>query len=58
MWLFSDGIDDPQDDTVMKKHSTNALYSAVNNMMDAIRTEAHNAQQDAAHRIIQIQYQE
>jgi hypothetical protein len=44
----------PQDVTVMEMHSTEALYCAVKSLMHAIRTEDQDAQQDAAHRMIQI----
>jgi len=52
MWLFSGVPEDPEDDTVMKKHSAEALCSAVKSLMDAIRTKDKEAQQDAAHRMI------
>ena len=54
MWLFSGAPDDPKDDTVMEKHGAEALYSAVKRFMHATRTENKEAQQDAAHRMIQI----
>jgi len=54
MWLFSGAPDDPEDDAVMEKHSTNALYSAVNSLMHVIGTGDEDAEQDAAHRMIQI----
>jgi hypothetical protein len=54
MWLNSGAPEDPQDETVMEKHCTNALYSAVKSLMHAIRTEDQDAQQDAAHWMIQI----
>jgi hypothetical protein len=54
MWLFSDWPDDPEDETVIEKHGTNALYSAVKGLMNAIRTELEDAQQDPAHWMIQI----
>jgi len=54
MWLFSGAPDDPEDETLMEKHGTEALYSAVKSLMHAIRTEDQEAQQDGAHRMIQI----
>jgi len=54
MWLFSGGPDDPEDENVMEKHAADALCSAVKSLMHAIRTEDQDAQQDAAHRMIQI----
>jgi len=38
----------------MQKHGAEALYSAVKSLMHATRTEDKHAQQDAAHRMIQI----
>jgi hypothetical protein len=54
MWLFSGAPEDPEDDTVMEKHGAETLYSAVKSLMHAIRTKDEEAQQDAAHRMIQI----
>jgi len=54
MWLFSGVRKDPEDDTVMEKHGAEALYSAVKSLMHAIQTKDEEAQQDVAHRIIQI----
>jgi len=54
LWLCSGGPGDPEDETVMEMHGADALYSAVQSMMQAIRTEDQDTQQDAAHRIIQI----
>ena len=54
MWLFSGAPEDPEDDTVMEMHSTDAVNSAVKSLMHAIRTEDPDAQQDPAHRMIQI----
>ena len=54
MWLFSVAPADPEDETVMEAHGADALYSAVKSLMHAIRTEDKDAQQDAAHRMIQI----
>jgi len=54
MWLFSGAPENPEDDTVMEKHGAEALYSAVKRLMHAIRTEDEEAQQDVAHRMIQI----
>ena len=36
-----------------EKHGADALYSAVKSLMHAIRTKDQEAQQDAAHRMIQ-----
>jgi len=52
--LFSGAPEDPVDDTVMEMHGLNALYSAVKSLIDAIRTEDHVTQPDAARQIIQI----
>jgi len=54
MWLFSGAPEDPEDETVMEMHCADALYSAVKSLMHAIWTEDQDAQQDAAHRMIQI----
>jgi len=54
MWLFPGPPDDREDETVKEKHGADALYSAVKSLMHAIRTEDEEAQQDAAHRMIQI----
>jgi len=54
MWLFSGAPEDPEDETVKEKHGADALYSAVKSLTHAIRTEDKEAQQDAAHRMIQI----
>jgi len=54
MWLFSGAPEDPEDETVMEKHGADGLYSAVKSLMHAIQTEDQEAQQDAAHRMIQI----
>jgi hypothetical protein len=53
-WWFSGASEDPEDDSVMEKHGANALCSTVKSLMHAILTEDHNAQQDTAHRMIQI----
>jgi hypothetical protein len=37
----------------MEMHGADAQYSAVKSLMHAIRTEDQEAQQDAAHRMIQ-----
>jgi len=54
MWLFSGGPDNPEDDTVIEKHGADAMYSAVKSLMHAIQTNDKEAQQDAAHGMIQI----
>jgi hypothetical protein len=54
IWQFSGATEDPEDETVMEMHSTDALYSALKSLMHAIRTEDQDAQHDAAHRMIQI----
>jgi predicted nucleic acid-binding Zn ribbon protein len=54
MLLFSGAPEDPENETVMDKHSADALYSAVKCLTDAINTEDKDAQHNMAHRIIQI----
>ena len=54
MWMFSGAPDDREDETVMEMHCANALYTAVNSVMHAIRTEDQDAQQDAAPRMSPI----
>jgi len=54
MWLFSGVPEDPEDETVMDQHGADAFCSAVKILMHAIRTEDEEAQQDTAHRMIQI----
>jgi len=54
MWLLSGTPEDPADDTVMEKHGAEALYSAVKGLMHAMWTDDEEAQQDVAHRMIQI----
>jgi hypothetical protein len=54
MWLFSGAPEDQDDETVMEMHGADALYSAVKRLMHAIRTEDQDAEQDAAHRMIQF----
>jgi hypothetical protein len=54
MWLFSDAPEDPEDQTVMEKHGADALYSPVKSLIHAVRIEDQDAQQDAAHWMIQI----
>jgi len=56
MWLFSGAPEYPEDDTLMEKPGAEALDSAVKSLMHPIRTEYEDAQQDAAHRQIQIAY--
>ena len=46
--------EDPEDDTMMEKHDAEALYSAVKSLMHAIQTKDEEAQQNAAHQMIQI----
>jgi hypothetical protein len=53
MWLFSRAHEDPEDHTVMQQDGAEASYSAVKSLMHAIWTEDENAQQDAAHWMIQ-----
>ena len=58
--MFSDyvavsGVSEyPEDNTVMEKHGTEALYCALESVMHAIGTEDEHAQHDVAHRIIPI----
>jgi hypothetical protein len=54
MWLFSDAPENPEDETLMDKHRAEALHSEVKRFMHALWTEGQDAQQDAAHRVIQI----
>jgi hypothetical protein len=54
MWLFSGAPEDPVDKTVMEMHGTDALYSTEKSWLHSIRTDEQDAQQDAAHRMIQI----
>jgi hypothetical protein len=54
MWLFSGVPENPEGETLMEMHGTDALYSAVKRLMHAIRPADEEAQQDAAHRMIQI----
>jgi len=54
MWLFPGTPEDPEGNTVMEKHGAKALYSAGKSLMHAIRTNDKHAQEDAAHRMIQI----
>ena len=54
MWLFSGAPKVPEDEPVMEKHGADVLYFAVESLMQAIRTEDEEAQQDAAHWMIQI----
>jgi hypothetical protein len=52
MWLFSGAPKDPEDETVMEKHSADALYVALKSLMHAICPEDKDAQQDTAHWMI------
>jgi len=54
MWQFSGAPEDPEDDTMMEKHCTDAEYWAVNSLMHPIRTEDKEAQQNVAHQMIEI----
>ena len=54
MWLFSGVPEDPEDDTAMAMHGADALYSLVLSLMHAIRTQDLDAQQHAAHRMVEI----
>ena len=54
MWLFSGVPEYSEGDTVMEKHGAEALYSAVNSLTHAIRTEDEDTQRDAAHWMMQI----
>jgi hypothetical protein len=54
MWLSSGVAEDPEDDTLMQKHGAEAVYSAVKSLMHAILPKDEEAQQDVAHRMIQI----
>jgi len=54
MWLFSGVPKEPENEAAMEMHSADALNCAVKSLMHRIRTEDQDAQQDAAHRTIQI----
>jgi len=54
MWMFSGASGNSEDDPVMKNLCTDILYSMMKSLMHAIQTEYNNAQQDPAHRTIQI----
>jgi len=54
MRLFSVLSENPEVDTVMEKHGAEALHSAGKSLMHAIQTEDKDAQQVAAHQMIQI----
>jgi hypothetical protein len=54
MWLLSDASGDPEDDTVMENHGTNAHFSAGMSLVQVILTADHDAQQHAANRMTQI----
>jgi hypothetical protein len=53
VWLYSGASDDPDNDTVIEKHSAEAFHSAVKSLMNAIWSKHDEAQQDVAHRMIQ-----
>jgi len=52
VWLFSAAPGNGEDDTVMEKKCTEALYSAMKSLVHAIQTEDTAAQQDTAHYMI------
>jgi len=54
IWLFPGAPWNSEDDTVIEKHGTKALYSRVKSAMHAIQTEDNKAQRDAAHSMIHI----
>ena len=54
MWRCPSAPEDADDDTVVEKHSGEALDPAVKSLIRAFWTEVHNTQQDAAHRMIQV----
>jgi hypothetical protein len=54
MWLLSGTPDNREANMVMEQHESDALYSTVKSLMHAIHTQDEGAQQDAAHRMIQI----
>jgi hypothetical protein len=57
--VFSDNVavsgtpDDLEDDTVMEPHGADPFNSGVKSLMHVIQTEDEEAQQDAAHSMIQ-----
>jgi len=54
MWPFSGAPEYPQDQTLMEMHGADALYCSEKSLLHAIRTEDQDAQQNAAHQMIQI----
>jgi len=54
MWLFSDMADNSENDTAMEKNGAEVSHSAVKRVMHGIRTDHIEAQQDAAHQMLQI----
>jgi len=54
MFLVAGAPEHPEDETVLDMEGADALYSAVNSVMQATQTENRDVQQDAGHRVIQI----
>jgi len=54
MWLLSGTLENPEDETPMEKHGAESLYCTVKSLMHAILTKDRDAQQGAAHWMIQI----
>jgi len=54
MWLFSGAPEYPMDNTVVEMHGAEALYSTVEGAMYAIWMKDEEAQQEAAHQMIEI----
>jgi len=52
--VFSGAPEDSEDDAVIEKHSTRALYTAVKSLIHAIQTKIEDVQYDAAHQMIHI----
>jgi len=44
IWLFSGALEDPEDDTIVEKLGSDALYFAVKSLIDAFRTEDRHTQ--------------
>jgi len=53
MWLLSGAPDDPEAAAVMENLGAETLYFAVRSLMQTIQTKNKEAQQNAAHWIIQ-----
>lgn len=54
--MCSAAPDGPNDDSIIQYNADKVLYSSANSGMHAICIEDNEAQQDAAHRIINIEH--